>query len=241
MKVITIGRDRTQDICYDNEMISRKHAILRIYNNGRMEIVSLGQNGTFVNGNLCKPNTNYPLKRNDVVSFAHVCELEWSEIPDPLRWLKITSLVVGILAVIAVALSLTYKYLPIGDKDATEEEIELEITSENADKANEDWSNKLPKKDPYSGQAPQEKAESAPKAKDSNKEDIESESFKKYFKKVKKQKQQNKEQEKVQEKEQEKKQEKEQEKEQKEDKNKDNSKDNKEKNDSTTAIGSILI
>lgn len=114
MRVITIGRDSSQDICYDNEMISRRHAILRIYNSGKMEIVSLGQNGTFVNGNLCKPNANYPLKRNDVVSFAHVCELDWKQVPNPLKWLKIVACVVGITSFLSVAAVLLYMFWPFG-------------------------------------------------------------------------------------------------------------------------------
>lgn len=135
MKVITIGRDGSQDICLDNEMISRRHAILRVYNNGKMEIVSLGQNGTCVNGNPCKPNTNYPLKRNDVVSFAHVYELDWALIPNPLKWLKITAWAVVIISLISVAVVLTYKYLPIG-KDKKVEKIEN--TEENFEYNNSD-------------------------------------------------------------------------------------------------------
>lgn len=126
MKVITIGRDRNQDICYDNEMISRRHAILRVYGNGKMEIVSLGQNGTCVNGNPCKPNCNYPLKRNDVVSFAHVCELDWSVVPNPLKWVKITALVVVILAVVAAVFVFAYDYLPFGKDKTTAAEQNLE-------------------------------------------------------------------------------------------------------------------
>ena len=228
MKVITIGRDRTQDICYDNEMISRRHAILRVYNNGKMEIVSLGQNGTFVNGNLCKPNAHYPLKRNDVVSFAHVCELDWSEIPNPLRWLKITSLILGIVAIIATLLVLTYDYLPFVEKEFVEEGIEMESANETPEFAPNNWTNRIPKNDGFSNNAPEIKdkekdapeaeEKDAPKSKAEEKEEKspkanENSKFKKYFKDKDKNKEQNK---------------------KKQDKQ-------KEKNDSTTAIGNMLI
>lgn len=221
MKVITIGRDRTQDICYDNEMISRRHAILRIYSNGKMEIVSLGQNGTFVNGNLCKPNAHYPLKRNDVVSFAHVCELDWSEIPNPLRWLKITSLIVGVLGVLAVILVFSYDKLPFG-KNNIEDEIEWEKPNETTEIAPNNWSNKLPgNKGILPDTIEQEENEKSGKeketpkagAKENEKDDSkikENGKFKKYFKNKKQ----------PEKKKQEKKQ---------------------EKNDSTTPIGNIFI
>lgn len=177
MKVITIGRDRTQDICYDNEMISRRHAILRIYNNGKMEIVSLGQNGTFVNGNLCKPNAHYPLKRNDVVSFAHVCELDWSEIPNPLKWVKITSLTIGVFAVIAVVLALTYDHLPFLKKDMAEDDMEYEMSNETPENTPNDWGNTLPDKGDFSQSIPGVD-EGEPVVPETAEED----QFKKYFK-----------------------------------------------------------
>ena len=49
MKTITIGRGDGADIFIDDEMISRRHAILRIYTFGKMELVDMGKNGTYVN------------------------------------------------------------------------------------------------------------------------------------------------------------------------------------------------
>ena len=102
MKVISIGRDSTQNICYDNEMVSRRHALLKIYSNGKIELISMGKNGTFVNGIMCKQNVAYPIKRKDVVSFAHVCELDWSLVPNPFRWLKISGIVLFVLVFLAL-------------------------------------------------------------------------------------------------------------------------------------------
>ena len=102
MKVLSIGRDAGCSICYDNPMISRRHALLKVYQSGKIELISLGKNGTFVNGILCKQNVPYPIKRKDVVSFAHACELDWSKVPNPLGWIKY-----AIIAFISVILLIT--------------------------------------------------------------------------------------------------------------------------------------
>lgn len=90
MKVITIGRSEDNYLVLeDNQnMISRQHATLRIYNTGKMEIVSTGTNGTFVNGFRIKPNIPHKVTRKDVISFAHVRQLDWNLIPDPYRYVR---------------------------------------------------------------------------------------------------------------------------------------------------------
>jgi len=106
MKVITIGRgEENQIVLEDNQdMISRQHATLRIHETGRMEIVSTGSNGTFVNGFRIKPNVPYKVTRKDVVSFAHVRQLDWALIPDPFRYVRFG--VIGVVAVILVLVAI---------------------------------------------------------------------------------------------------------------------------------------
>jgi len=82
MKILSIGRDENCNIILSDNMISRRHAILKIHATGKMEIISLGQNGTFVNGVKLKSDTVYPITRKDIVSFAHVRQLDWTQIPD---------------------------------------------------------------------------------------------------------------------------------------------------------------
>ena len=72
MKILTIGRDESCNIVLSDSTVSRRHAILKIHATGKMEIISMGQNGTFVNGVKLKSDTAYPVTRKDVVSFAHV-------------------------------------------------------------------------------------------------------------------------------------------------------------------------
>ena len=52
MKVLSIGRNPDCNIVCNDNMVSRRHALLKIYPNGKYEIISQGPNGTTVNGNL---------------------------------------------------------------------------------------------------------------------------------------------------------------------------------------------
>ena len=98
MKTITIGRDMNCDVYVDNRMISRRHAILRIHPTGKMELVDMSTNGTYVNGIRLSSNVPFPLKRKDIVSFAHVSQLDWKLIPNPFKWVKL-----GLIALAAIA------------------------------------------------------------------------------------------------------------------------------------------
>lgn len=101
MKIITIGRGDDNQIVLDDsqDLISRQHATLRIYETGKMEIVSTGSNGTFVNGFRIKPNMPYKVTRKDVVSFAHVRQLDWALVPDPFRLVRY-GLIGGVIAIL---------------------------------------------------------------------------------------------------------------------------------------------
>lgn len=101
MKVISIGRGEDCHIVFPDNVISRRHAILRIYATGKMEIVDMGQNGTFVNGVKLTPNTPYPVSRKDVISFAHVRQLDWTQVPDQSKWYRYA--VYGVLGVVLIA------------------------------------------------------------------------------------------------------------------------------------------
>ena len=89
MKRITIGRNPNCDIVYAQNMVSRNHAIINIYPSGKYEIISMGTNGTKVNGTLITNGQPYPLKRGDAVVFAGQYPLDWHQVPNPagpLRW-----------------------------------------------------------------------------------------------------------------------------------------------------------
>ncbi len=104
MKTITIGRGDGCQIFIDDDLISRRHAILKISTFGKMEIVDMGKNGTFVNGIRLRPNVPVPVKRKDVVSFANVSQLDWKQVPNPGIYYKIGAIVLGVLLLLLVGL-----------------------------------------------------------------------------------------------------------------------------------------
>lgn len=106
MKAITIGRDEQCDIViHDNSnVISRRHAVLNIDNNGRMTITDLSSNGTYINGIRIVENSPVPINRKDVVSFAHIYDLDWKLVPITCKLSKkfILSFAFGIILCVAL-------------------------------------------------------------------------------------------------------------------------------------------
>lgn len=114
MKTITIGRGDGADIIIDDEMISRRHAVLKISIFGKMEIVDMGKNGTFVNGIKIKPNQPYPVTRKDVINIAEVTQLDWSQVPDNMRYVKYV--VATLIAILLLIISIIYLNRCEGEK-----------------------------------------------------------------------------------------------------------------------------
>lgn len=105
MKVITIGRDPSCNIVINDPKISRRHAIIRISDLGKIEVVDLSTNGTSVNGNPLRKNVPYPVTRNNQVTFAGVSKLNWDEVPNPFKRYK--WIAIGIAGLIALAIAIT--------------------------------------------------------------------------------------------------------------------------------------
>lgn len=82
-KIYTIGRDEGCDIVIpDNtDVISRLHATIRVESNDKIYIIDQSLNGTYVNGMKMSSNVEIPVSRKDVISFAHIYELDWTLIP----------------------------------------------------------------------------------------------------------------------------------------------------------------
>lgn len=106
MKVLSIGRGEECNIILTDNLVSRRHAVLKLHATGKIEIVDMSQNGTFVNGVKLTPNIPYPITRKDVVSFAHVRQLDWTQVPDCTRYYKFALMGVGIIAAICLGLYL---------------------------------------------------------------------------------------------------------------------------------------
>lgn len=102
MKTITIGRDSGCDIYIDDRLISRRHALLRIHPTGKMELVDMSSNGTYVNNVRLVRNVPFPISRKDKVNFAGVKQLDWRLVPNPLSWVKWAVLAIVILLLLLV-------------------------------------------------------------------------------------------------------------------------------------------
>ena len=104
-KVYTIGRDETCDIIIrdSSDVVSRVHATLRSNGNGKYTLVDQSRNGTYVNGIRMSTNEEIPVTRKDVVSFAHVQDLDWEQIPENKKGRKtIIVLVISFIAITAI-------------------------------------------------------------------------------------------------------------------------------------------
>ena len=103
MKILIIGRSENCHIQVDNAMVSRQHAVLKVYSLGKMIIRDQSKNGTAINGVPLVPGRDYPVKRTDVVTFAGTTQLDWAVVPDPLRSIKFFGIpllvIIGIVAV----------------------------------------------------------------------------------------------------------------------------------------------
>lgn len=100
MRTITIGRSSECDIAIEHEHISRKHAMLKLYPMGKIEIIDMGRNGTSVNGVRIQPGVARQVRRNDVVTFAGAKTLDWSLVPNEgkiLRWGIIVACIIAIV------------------------------------------------------------------------------------------------------------------------------------------------
>lgn len=103
MKVYSIGREDGCDIIINDnsDVISRRHATLNVTSSGKMTIVDLSHNGTYVNGIRISQNVPVPVTRKDNVSFAHVARLDWSLIPNTgaviMRWT-----IIGVVALLLI-------------------------------------------------------------------------------------------------------------------------------------------
>lgn len=104
MKIIKIGRDETSNIMLDHEMVSRHHAILKIHPSGKMELISMGVNGTKLNGVQMRPNVVYEVKRSDMVSFAGKHQLDWSLIPNPRKTYFIVAIAIAIVILLIASI-----------------------------------------------------------------------------------------------------------------------------------------
>lgn len=100
-----------------SDVISRRHAVINVANNGKLTITDTSYNGTYVNGIRIAPNVPVPVTRKDSVTFAHVAKLDWKLIPKPalMRWLLPGGIAAGVLVVVGVVCAVCF----LGSKTTT--------------------------------------------------------------------------------------------------------------------------
>ena len=120
-KIYTIGRDESCDIVIpDNtDIISRLHATIRVESNNKLFITDQSRNGTYINGMKMSSNVEIPVSRKDVVSLAHIYNLDWSLVPKQKNKQKIAFIVLIILAVVIAAVIT----ISLGVREGAPEEV----------------------------------------------------------------------------------------------------------------------
>ena len=105
-KIYTIGRDEGCDIVIPDstDVISRLHATIRVESNDKIFITDQSRNGTYVNGMKMSSNVEIPVSRKDVVSFAHIYNLDWSLVPKhKSNTIKVVAIILLIVALLGLA------------------------------------------------------------------------------------------------------------------------------------------
>lgn len=102
----SIGRDCECDIIIsdDENIVSRRHATLRVTKGGKYYLSDQSMNGTYINGIRMRSGVEIPVRREDTISFAHVADLDWNMIPRPLNrvMILISSILLILLSLILV-------------------------------------------------------------------------------------------------------------------------------------------
>lgn len=84
----SIGRSKDCDIVLNDytNVVSRYHAVLKVDFWGNYSIIDISRNGTYVNGVRINPNVEVPISKKDSVTFARVCKLDWSRVPNTRKY-----------------------------------------------------------------------------------------------------------------------------------------------------------
>lgn len=114
----TIGRESNSDIILWNEESSRYHAQIRIDQKGKLWLMDMSTNGTYLNGMRISPNYEVEVSRKDEILFAGVEALDWSRIPKQKNKLLWIILPISIVVLIAIAVVLCCVLIPKGNTES---------------------------------------------------------------------------------------------------------------------------
>lgn len=127
MKKLTIGRNNVCDIIIPDtsDLVSRKQAVLTYSFFGKMVLYDTSNNGTYINGQKLENGKGQKVTRKDKVNFARIHDLDWNEVKDPYRRIKLFSLLGVLVVVLASALMVFWLSLPQDDSESVAEETEI--------------------------------------------------------------------------------------------------------------------
>ena len=114
----TIGRESNSDIILWNEESSRCHAQIRIDQKGKLWLMDMSTNSTYLNGMRISPNYEVEVSRKDEILFAGVELLDWNQIPKQKNKLLWIILPISIVVLIAIAVVLCCVLIPKGNTES---------------------------------------------------------------------------------------------------------------------------
>lgn len=127
MKKLIIGRNNTCDIIIPDtsDLVSRKQAVLTYSLWGKMVLYDTSNNGTYVNGQKLDNGKGMWVTRKDKINFAQIAELDWNEVKDPYRKVKLLSVVFASVIVFASLLIALFVLYPSKNDNPVQEQIEI--------------------------------------------------------------------------------------------------------------------
>lgn len=140
MKAYSIGRDVACDIVLpdNSDVISRRHALINVSSSGKITITDNSLNGTYVNGIKISPSVPVPVSRKDIISFAHVSQLDWNRVPSNIPWIRYCIMAFGAVVVIGLGI-IGYNYwatkntIPAKPVPAATDSIKVQKNKKQAD------------------------------------------------------------------------------------------------------------
>ena len=127
MKKLTIGRNNACDIIIPDtsDLVSRKQAVLTYSFWGKMVLYDTSNNGTYVNGQKLENGKGLRVTRKDKINFARIADLDWNEVKDPYKKMKIVAAFCTVaIIVFAVLLALCFS-IPTEEDVPTPAKTEL--------------------------------------------------------------------------------------------------------------------
>lgn len=119
MKKIIIGRNNACDIIIPDtsDLVSRKQAVLAFSLWGKMLLFDTSNNGTYVNGQKIESGKAVSVTRKDQINFAKVADLDWNDVKDPYRKLKVQSLIGAAILALAIGGIVWWYFYQQGNKE----------------------------------------------------------------------------------------------------------------------------